>query len=86
MAISKEFSIDDINSIAKEAGDSILEIYNLGSDAANVEYKDDKSPLTAADLASNSVITNSLSKLTPDIPILSEEGAKIKYEDRSRIR
>ena len=83
MAISKEFSIDDINSIAKKAGDSILEIYNLGSDAANVEYKDDKSPLTAADLASNSVITNFLSKLTPDIPILSEEGAKIRYEDRS---
>jgi 3'(2'), 5'-bisphosphate nucleotidase len=40
-----------------------------------VEYKEDQSPLTEADLASHQLICDELSKLYPDIPILSEESA-----------
>jgi len=71
--------IDDIKSIAKKAGEATLEIYNKDF---SIEYKDDKSPLTEADKKSNEIICNSLEKLYPNIPILSEENKEISYEDR----
>ncbi|PPR47701.1 MAG: 3'(2'),5'-bisphosphate nucleotidase CysQ [Alphaproteobacteria bacterium MarineAlpha5_Bin9] len=40
----------------------------------NVAFKNDKSPLTDADIASNNFIINSLLKLNLKIPILSEES------------
>jgi len=43
------------------------------SDPSSIEIKDDGSPLTRADRASNEVIIEGLSKLTPDIALLSEE-------------
>lgn len=66
--------------IAREAGDAILTIYNTGF---NVEEKEDNSPLTDADLASHNLILQRLSELTPDIPILSEESAKLSFAERS---
>ena len=66
--------------IARDAGDAILAIYDSGF---NVEEKEDKSPLTDADLASHNLILSRLSELTPDIPILSEESAKLSFEERS---
>jgi 3'-phosphoadenosine 5'-phosphosulfate (PAPS) 3'-phosphatase len=60
--------------IAREAGAAILEVYR--QDFA-VQHKGDESPLTAADLASHRVITERLNTLTPDVPVLSEEGADI---------
>ena len=65
--------------IARDAGERILEIYN--SDFGVTE-KDDKSPLTAADLASHEAILAGLKALTPDIPILSEESAAIDFNQR----
>jgi 3'(2'), 5'-bisphosphate nucleotidase len=70
-------------SIAREAGDRVLEIYE---EAEDVEFtrKDDDSPLTEADLASHESLVESLEAMTPDVPILSEESAdEITYEDRS---
>jgi 3'(2'), 5'-bisphosphate nucleotidase len=55
--------------IAKEAGDIILQYYH--SDYATYE-KDNKSPVTEADLAANEHILAELKKIS-DIPILSEE-------------
>jgi len=66
--------------IARDAGDAILSIYDNGF---SVEEKEDKSPLTDADLASHNLILKRLSELTPDIPILSEESAKLPFEERS---
>ena len=66
--------------IARDAGDAILTIYDKGF---NVEEKEDKSPLTDADLASHNLILQLLTKLTPDIPILSEESAKLSFEERA---
>ncbi|MDB2631221.1 3'(2'),5'-bisphosphate nucleotidase CysQ, partial [Ulvibacter sp.] len=66
-----------INS-ALEAGKAILEIYHSGE--FNVELKGDNSPLTRADTASHDVIMSYLE--TTEIPVLSEEGRDIPYQER----
>lgn len=63
---------------AVEAGKTILEIYNSGE--FDVEIKGDNSPLTKADKASHNVIMSFLKKTK--IPVLSEEGKEIPYEER----
>ncbi len=47
-----------------------------------VEYKDDKSPLTAADLVANTIICDNLKRLYPNIPIMSEENKQVEYPIR----
>jgi 3'(2'), 5'-bisphosphate nucleotidase len=66
--------------IARDAGKAILTIYDAGF---NIEEKDDKSPLTDADMASHNLIIQRLTKLTPEIPILSEESATLPFEERA---
>ena len=73
--------IDSLIQTAREAGDAILAIYR--QDFAIYE-KQDASPLTEADLASHRIIVDALGKLTPDIPVLSEEDAEIPFEKRSQ--
>lgn len=63
---------------ALEAGKAILEIYHSGE--FDVEIKGDNSPLTKADTASHNVIMSYLTKT--DIPVLSEEGRDISYQER----
>ncbi|MEK9555486.1 MAG: 3'(2'),5'-bisphosphate nucleotidase CysQ [Gammaproteobacteria bacterium] len=67
--------LDHVKIIAEEAGQAIIQIYQ--QDEFKVQTKYDKSPLTQADLASHEIITKALKKLTPKIPILSEEGDKL---------
>jgi 3'(2'), 5'-bisphosphate nucleotidase len=74
--------VEPVVAIAAKASDAILEIYN--SDDFGVECKDDNSPLTLADKASHNSIVAALAKLTPDIPILSEESKAVAWEERSR--
>ena len=74
--------IEELLVIAREAGEAILKIYNDPDKADEVTFKTDHSPLTLADEASNEVITNRLKILTPDIPVLSEEGRNIPYSER----
>ena len=61
----------DICNVAIEAGKEILNFYN---NEIEVTQKEDLSPLTKADLASNKIILESLTKLNSNIPILSEES------------
>ncbi len=42
---------------------------------ADVEYKDDHSPVTVADREADAIIINRLSELAPDIPVISEESS-----------
>lgn len=63
---------------ALRAGVAIMKVY---SGAFEVEYKDDKSPLTIADKQAHSIISEELLKF--GIPILSEEGASIPFKERS---
>jgi len=74
--------IDLLLDIAKQAGEGILEIYNDPSRDMSVSYKDDQSPLTVADSTSHHIIAAKLAELTPGIPLLSEEGKNIPYDER----
>lgn len=51
---------------------------------ADVDYKDDQSPVTAADREADTIIVERLIELAPDIPIISEEsspGQKVASND-----
>jgi 3'(2'), 5'-bisphosphate nucleotidase len=67
--------------VAREAGREILAIY---AQDFSVEHKNDRSPLTAADMAAHHAILDGLQNLTPGVPILSEEEADIPYAERTR--
>jgi 3'(2'), 5'-bisphosphate nucleotidase len=62
-----------------DAGAAIMRIYD---GAFAVQHKDDNSPLTLADLESQHVIAAGLKRLTPDIPVLSEESAQSPWDER----
>lgn len=64
-----------------EAGEEIMRIYTDPKQDFGIERKADNSPLTLADKASHRVIMNYLAA-TP-IPVLSEEGRHLPYEERS---
>ena len=80
-----KIDIQDIVKIAKDAGKAIMKIYN--QDFA-VEYKTDNSPLTIADQKANEIIVTALNQLPVNsllkqsIPILSEEGRSVPYDER----
>ena len=74
-----EALVDSLLEIADTASTKVMEIYQTDF---QVQTKDDNSPITEADLASHRVITDGLKKLTPDIPILSEESANAPWEER----
>jgi len=63
---------------AEEASKVILEVYN--SDNFGAEAKGDNSPLTLADRKAHGVIAVILE--ATNLPILSEEGKNIPYEER----
>ncbi len=70
--------LDLIIKAAVEAGKEILKVYTR--DDFNVSFKEDSSPLTDADVNSHNVIMSALKQT--GIPVLSEEGTDIPYEER----
>ena len=62
---------------AIKAGEEILIVYNKDF---KVDYKQDASPLTEADLLSNKIIINHLSET--NIPIISEENKLVSFSER----
>lgn len=88
-----KIEIQDIIDIAKQAGDAIMKIYQQDF---QVEYKADESPLTQADKSAHNIIVEGLEQLTinyplptthnslptGEIPVLSEEGKHLPYEQR----
>ncbi|MGB3047256.1 inositol monophosphatase family protein, partial [Dokdonella sp.] len=72
-----ESLIVEVCAIARRAAAEILAVYD-GEFA--VEHKDDRSPLTAADLAAHHCIVEGLRRLAPELPILSEESAAIDWQ------
>lgn len=75
--------LPDVIKVADEASERVLHIYQ--SDF-KVNYKEDQSPITAADLASHDIIVRGLRSISHDIPILSEEGKEIPWEERKHWR
>ena len=80
-----QIDIQDIVKIAKDTGKAIMKIYNQEFD---VEYKTDSSPLTIADKKANEIIVTALNQLSvnsfleKNIPIISEEGRSVPYDER----
>ena len=70
---------DAVIALARAAAAEILKVYD--SEFA-IEQKDDRSPLTAADLASHRCIVAGLQALTPHIPVLSEESKDLDIAAR----
>lgn len=69
--------------LARLAGERILAVYET---AFEVTRKEDKSPLTEADMAAHEVITAGLARLVPSLPVLSEEGSIADFEVRRQWR
>ena len=82
MQASKKF-IDSILSPLEEtvrkSSSAIMEVY--ASNELDKQDKKDGSPVTKADLAANNIILSDLKKLTPEIPIISEETFSNKNID-----
>ena len=76
--IEKNILLLKVCNIAIKAGEEILKYYN---EDIHVTHKDDSSPLTKADLASNKIIMNALQQLDSTIPILSEESL-VEWKER----
>jgi 3'(2'), 5'-bisphosphate nucleotidase len=75
--------IEPVLQLARAAGAAIMQVYV--QDFA-VEHKDDRSPLTAADMAAHHLIVDGLTRLTPEIPVLSEESASVDWSVRRTWR
>jgi len=75
--------LPDVIKVADEASEKVLHIYQ--SDF-KVDFKSDHSPITAADTASHEIIVRGLRNISRDIPILSEEGKDIPWEERKLWR
>ena len=65
--------------LARDAGAAIMRVYVRDFD---VEFKDDASPLTAADMAAHHLISDALARIAPQWPLLSEESAAIDWDVR----
>ena len=79
----EKINVQDIVALAKKAGEAIMDIYQKDFE---VEFKADQSPLTEADKAAHEIIEEGLKKLDQKndtaIPLMSEEGKNIPYQDR----
>jgi 3'(2'), 5'-bisphosphate nucleotidase len=64
--------LEQVLPVTRAAGQAVLEVY-----ATNFEVrgKSDTSPVTAADERAEAIILAALAKLTPSIPVVSEEAA-----------
>ncbi|RMD78778.1 MAG: 3'(2'),5'-bisphosphate nucleotidase [Gammaproteobacteria bacterium] len=73
--------LEPVLGLAVEAGERIREVYARDFDVAE---KEDRSPLTEADMAAHETILAGLRRLSPELPVLSEESAEIPYAERAR--
>src|ERR1700685_1569392 len=75
--------VQSLMPVVERASAAIMQIYD---GAFAVQRKDDNSPLALADLESQRVIIEGLKRITPDIPILSEESAAAPWVQRQTWR
>ena len=70
--------IDTFNLAGKES----MRLYDEG---LKIEIKKDNSPVSNGDLYVNELITKKITKLTPKIPIVSEETVNLNVKNKSKI-
>ena len=66
-----------------ESGNKIISLHGK---YLNIKLKDDSTQITNADQISNQIITKELKKLTPTIPIISEESLMQPFSTRKKWR
>jgi 3'(2'), 5'-bisphosphate nucleotidase len=74
---------ESVAAIANRAAQAILEVYADPQHTA-AQLKADDSPVTLADLRAHALILQALQALTPELPVLSEEGALPPFAERRR--
>lgn len=74
-------NLDNLIELVIDASENTL---NYWRNTFDVKYKQDKSPITEADLTTNKIICDKLKELYPSIPIISEENESIPYEIRTK--
>lgn len=77
-----QIDINNLLETARLAGDAIMEVYGQKELFDRVDYKADDSPLTIADQRSHEIIKERLEKVYSHIPLISEEGREMAYEER----
>ena len=73
-----------IVALAQRAGAAVMKVYSQAEFATT--YKESGSPLTAADVASHDLISEELGRITPSVPVLSEESKTVPYDVRRQWR
>ena len=76
---TREYLLEQQLNAAVRAGAAIMKIYKH-SDDYDVEFKSDHTPITIADRVAHNTIKEALGQTR--IPILSEEGREMLYEER----
>ncbi|MFT4768048.1 MAG: 3'(2'), 5'-bisphosphate nucleotidase [Glaciecola sp.] len=70
--------------LCQSASQSILACYNDEASAGLLYSKEDRTPLTKADLASHEILSEGLRSLKPELPLLSEECSPGEIADRDQ--
>ncbi len=73
---------EELMPIFEIAGNESIKLYNEG---LKIEIKEDGSPVSNGDLIVNEIISQKISKLTPEVPIVSEETVNIKEKNKNSI-
>jgi len=76
---------DQALEVARRAGECILSVYGIngeGVETVGVNLKQDRTPVTTADMAAHALIIDSLAALSPEFPVLSEESDEIPLAER----
>jgi 3'(2'), 5'-bisphosphate nucleotidase len=72
-----------IENFVPVVGHEILKVYEQRK-TIEIKTKANSTPVTQADMIAHDMIAAALKKLTPDIPLLSEEGKDIPFSIRSQ--
>ena len=77
----------------KKIAEGLIETFNFAGkesirifkEGLKIQIKEDKSPVSNGDLRVNDLITKNILKLTPNIPIVSEETVDLSKKNKSKI-
>lgn len=72
--------LDAMVGLVKTANAEVMRVY---ARPGEVQIKADQSPLTEADLASHRALVDGLARLSPTLPVVSEEGGLPAFEERT---
>ena len=79
MLTLNEHLLNQVLLIAYQAGKHLQQFYQK---QVHVELKEDNTPVTEADLFVSKFLTEKLTALFPNVPVLSEENCHISFEER----